>query len=725
MAYGTVKVDTVTFTYASGDTSTTFSGLHASTTNNLTLSGTASANTFTGTTANFTNTNAQNISVTTLLSGLAITGGTAGFTTVTGTTVTGTTANFVTLSGTTVTGNIGQFTSLTGATTTMTSGVFALGTEPLPSISFVSDPNTGIYSPGADQLAVATNGVARMSVAANGDVTFNHSIDLPNVNTFIKGGGHNVIQVDATRTYFYGGTNGVQLRTADNISDLINITNAGLVGIGTSSPGESLHTTGKLRVGDGGNYTVAAVQLGTSNANGISFPGANILNFITNSTAALTIDASQRVGIGTTSPTGNLHVVGLTGASIIRAVGADAEGNADVEIFSTGSTGNSRLYFSDTAAQSGLIRYSHNTNSLEFSTAGSERVRVDSSGRLLVGTSTSRSTYNAGDAPKFQVESTTAGATVGITLSIDNTNSSELYLAKTRGSAVNSHTIVQNNDNLGILFFGGADGTNIIRGASVGAQVDGTPGANDMPGRLVFSTNPGSPATSPTERMRITAGGDIHIGTQSTSSIYDQTSVFGVNIGKVGVIQIARNNDALLLINRIGGDGNLVLFSENGTLEGTISVSGTTVSYNGAHLSRWSQLPSGAERTEILRGSVLSNIDEMCEWTDEENEQLNRMQVSNVEGDKNVSGVFQCWDDDDDTYTDDFYCAMTGDFIIRIAEGVTVERGDLLMSAGDGTAKPQDDDIIRSKTVAKVTSTNVTCTYEDGSYCVPCVLMAC
>ena len=73
----------------------------------------------------------------------------------------------------------------------------------------------------------------------------------------------------------------------------------------------------------------------------------------------------------------------------------------------------------------------------------------------------------------------------------------------------------------------------------------------------------------------------------------------------------------------------------------------------------------------------------------------------------------------------DYYLAMTGDFIIRIAEGVTVERGDLLMSAGDGTAKPQDYDIIRSKTIAKVTSTNVSCTYEDGSYCVPCVLMAC
>ena len=45
------------------------------------------------------------------------------------------------------------------------------------------------------------------------------------------------------------------------------------------------------------------------------------------------------------------------------------------------------------------------------------------------------------------------------------------------------------------------------------------------------------------------------------------------------------------------------------------------------------------------------------------------------------------------------------------------------MSAGDGTAKPQDDDIVRSKTIAKVTSTTVSTTYSDGSHCVPCVLM--
>jgi hypothetical protein len=224
--------------------------------------------------------------------------------------------------------------------------------------------------------------------------------------------------------------------------------------------------------------------------------------------------------------------------------------------------------------------------------------------------------------------------------------------------------------------------------------------------------------------MRITNGGAVLVGTTDTT-IFDNTSGSGIVLDSVGAVQIARSAEAGLFVNRMTDDGVLVAFYQAGTFEGDISVSGTTVSYNGAHLSRWSQLPAGAERKEILRGSVLSNIDEMCEWGEEDNEQLNRMKVSDVEGDKNVSGVFQAWDDDDDTYTNDFYCAMTGDFIIRIGDGVTVQRGDLLMSAGDGTAKPQDDDIIRSKTIAKVTSTNVSCTYPDGSYCVPCVLMAC
>ena len=217
------------------------------------------------------------------------------------------------------------------------------------------------------------------------------------------------------------------------------------------------------------------------------------------------------------------------------------------------------------------------------------------------------------------------------------------------------------------------------------------------------------------------------MGNFDNSAVDGNSTNDGVVIDKGGgvKVQVARSGGTPVAINRIGNDGNLVNLRQGGLQEGSISLNGSTVSYNGGHLSRWSQLAGGAERTEILRGSVMSNLDEMCEWGEEGNEQLNRMQVSSVEGDVNVSGVFQAWDDDDDTYTNDFYCAMTGDFVIRIAQGTTVARGDLLMSAGDGTAKPQDDDIVRSKTIAKVTSTAVSTTYADGSYCVPCVLMAC
>jgi hypothetical protein len=233
--------------------------------------------------------------------------------------------------------------------------------------------------------------------------------------------------------------------------------------------------------------------------------------------------------------------------------------------------------------------------------------------------------------------------------------------------------------------------------------------------------NPSTTNPNPTLNWKTSVTSNI--ASYSTQS----TAADGVQFVQSGGAAFARYGAQPVTINRVDSNGGaLIAFNKEGTNTGNISVSsGGAVTLVGAHLSRWSQLPGGNARAEILKGTILTNLDEMCEWSDEDNEQLNRMQVSSVEGDVNVSGVFQSWDDDDDTYTNDFYCAMTGDFVIRIAQGTTVARGDLLMSAGDGTAKPQGDDIVRSKTVAKVTSTIVSETYDDGSYCVPCVLMAC
>ena len=142
-----------------------------------------------------------------------------------------------------------------------------------------------------------------------------------------------------------------------------------------------------LRGAPDGTAAAPGIAFESDGGNGMFLGGTDILAFSTGGTQAVTIDASQRLGVGTSLPSGNLDVRGISGTTIIRAVGADSNGNADAEIFSTGTTGSSRLYFSDTAAQSGSITYAHSNNSFAFATNGSPAVTIDSSGRLLVGTS--------------------------------------------------------------------------------------------------------------------------------------------------------------------------------------------------------------------------------------------------------------------------------------------------------------------------------------------------
>jgi hypothetical protein len=230
--------------------------------------------------------------------------------------------------------------------------------------------------------------------------------------------------------------------------------------------------------------------------------------------------------------------------------------------------------------------------------------------------------------------------------------------------------------------------------------------------------------TAGSVRASIDSSGVLLVGKTASN-----VATAGCELRANGLGVFTRDADDVMIVNRLTDDGIIVSIRQAGTEEGTISVSGTTVSYNGGHLSRWAQTTTAKDES-LVKGTVLSNLDEMNVYTDAdgnpvENEQLNKVKVSDVEGDPNVAGVFVNWTHDEAHDVDEINMAMTGDMIIRIAQGTTVARGDLLMSAGNGTAKPQGDDIVRSKTIAKVTSTHVTCTYADGSFCVPCVLMAC
>ena len=238
--------------------------------------------------------------------------------------------------------------------------------------------------------------------------------------------------------------------------------------------------------------------------------------------------------------------------------------------------------------------------------------------------------------------------------------------------------------------------------------------------------------TNNAERMRIDSSGVLRVGSSSSSATTPNNATGSgyvcANLGASGIlIDAAVSGTTVALFNRAQNDGTIVSLRQDANEEGTISVSGTTVSYNGGHLSRWSQWQNEIGKPSVYRGSVLESVDAMCEWEKDgeplPNEQATKTIVSTTVASKAVAGVFDMYDTDDENNPYDFYVAQSGDFVIRIAQGVTVQNGDLLESAGDGTAKPQTDDICRSSTIAKVTSNYVSATYEDGSYCVPCILM--
>jgi hypothetical protein len=306
---------------------------------------------------------------------------------------------------------------VTGATTLDSTLTVPLGSAAAPTVRFTGDTNTGIYSPSADQVAVATNGTQRLTVDTAATTS-----TLPIVHPLGAVGTPSITFTGDLNTGFWSPTADT-LAASTNGSERLRITSAGLVGIGTSSPSYTLDVTGSARI-----TSASPLWLGTTTGDSYIQYGAN----------------------ATTSNN--------------WTVGSQADGS---------------------------FRFFNGTYS-----SGTERLRIDSSGKLLIGSSTDRFST------KLLVEGTdgTGGATFA--RSSNDAGSPYSFFLKSRGTTVGSNTVVQSGDTLGFIGFYGTDGTSPIPGASIQAQVDGTPGTNDMPGRLVFSTTADG-ASSTTERMRI------------------------------------------------------------------------------------------------------------------------------------------------------------------------------------------------------------------------------
>ena len=228
-------------------------------------------------------------------------------------------------------------------------------------------------------------------------------------------------------------------------------------------------------------------------------------------------------------------------------------------------------------------------NTFTAETAGSERLRITSSGRVVVGNDTERNNYDNGSVTSnlLHVERTAASGNAGISICANAETAADagaiIYMGRTSANSNGGNTIVEDDDLIGRISFQGADGSQLVEAASIKVDVDGTPGANDMPGRIEFHTTPDGSAGA-TERLRIDSSGRLLIGeTTSTSagSIQAKTQIVSSDFNAALAIRRNQNSDgapALIFFKNRGtsnssntvvqdddGLGNIRFFGNDGT----------------------------------------------------------------------------------------------------------------------------------------------------------------
>lgn len=192
---------------------------------------------------------------------------------------------------------------------------------------------------------------------------------------------------------------------------------------------------------------------------------------------------------------------------------------------------------------------------------------ISNNGSVIVGKDSALTNY--------KVDISTTGEPFSTAKFVNSTSASLHLFAKSRSTTPGTYSILSSGDGIASLNFAGDDGTAFITAASISASVDGTPGTNDMPGRLVFSTTADG-ASTPTEAMRITSGQLVSVGTtqNAQSKLYVTNTVTDTASAEQGVWSILTANNASGTATKSGVRGRVTVgasYAGTGILTGFLS----------------------------------------------------------------------------------------------------------------------------------------------------------
>jgi hypothetical protein len=219
---------------------------------------------------------------------------------------------------------------------------------------------------------------------------------------------------------------------------------------------------------------------------------------------------------------------------------------------------------------------------------------IDTTGSVIVGYTQKIPTVNfAGLAvtPSFQELATTTSGSSQLNALWSTTSGAapSIILAHSKSATIGTYSVGASGDDLGAIVFSGDDGTAFVPAASILSEIDGTPGAGDMPGRLTFSTTADGAATT-TERMRINSLGEVGIGATTLTgiSLRVQKALTGsVNTSGIradGVVQSDSTTSAIGVYTLLGTAATaftLTNLYQNRAEQGTLGVGSTVTQQYG------------------------------------------------------------------------------------------------------------------------------------------------